>query len=325
MITLRNKLYESLLDDEDEIINDDKGIAQTILNDLTSDFYKEYDNKRIVKDKAYLENNTVIFNDSIKLSCTSNNNHKSIPEYLPGVNSIKVNGAFLINPLRGLDILDDKYICKNLSADRIVFDLRGTHKIKNINISITDKHVGGNNHVNILDPIGRESLHLENININANLPWMIIYMDTDNMPQFKNVNINGCKQTYLKIYSLGLGEKGYDITEKINSLLDIKYKSEIYDNKKLETVSKKSDIKSMQAIINNSKRYKIMSDLFRVKPGANLSSLFGNIPKNITSINISNNICSVVFERDPDNLIKQRLPFISNILSDGWSMRIIDK
>lgn len=325
MITLRNKLYESLLDDEDEIINDDKGLAQTVLNDLTSDFYKEYSNKKIVKDKAYLENDVVIFNDSIKLNCENNENHKSIPEYLFGINSIKVNGDFQVNPLRGLKVLDEKYICKNISAEKIIFDLRGTYEFKNININITDKHVDGTNRISILDPIGRESIHFENININAELPWMFIYMNTENLPQFKNVYINGCKNTILKIYSINLGDKNNSITDKINSLLDLGYKSEIFDNKKSEIIYKKSDIKSAMAIINNDRRYDIKSCLFKAKRNAKLSDIISNIPKNINSISIYNNNCNITFERDPDNIIKQRLPLISDLLSDGWSMRIIDK
>lgn len=325
MISLRNKLHESLLDDEDVLLSDDSGIIMDILDNLTSDFYKEYNNKRMVRDKAHLENDTVVFDDSIKVNCENNNNHKSIPEYLLGINSIKVNGALQINPLRGLDTFDDKYICKNLSAERFIFDLRDTHKFKNININITDKHVDSTNRISILDPISRTNLYFENINISANLPWMFIFMDTDKLPQFKNVSIDGCKQIYLKIYSLELGEKGYDITDKLNSLLDLKYKCEVFDNKKSEIVTRKSDIKSILATTNNHKRYIVKSELFKLNPNAKLSDIISDIPKGIHSINIFNNNCCIVFERDPDNLIKQRLPLISNLLKDGWSMRIIDK
>lgn len=325
MITLRNKLYESLLDDEDEIIDNDLGIVQTILKDLTNDFYKEYNNKKIIKDEAHLENDVVVFDESIKLNCENNKNHKSVPEYLPGINSIKVNGDFQINPHYNLKTLDDNYICKNLSAEKFIFNLRNTYEFKNINLNITDKHVGGTNRISILDSISRESIYFENINITANLPWMFIFMDTDNLPTFKNVHITGCKNVILKIYCLDLGDKDNDITNKINSILDLKYKSEIFDNKKSELIYRKSDLKSILATLNNDKRYIVKSELFKINNHAKMSDIINNIPKNINSISIYNNNCCITFERDPDNIIKQRLPLISNLLSDGWSIRIMGK
>lgn len=321
MITLRNKLYESLLDDEEELIADDSAI---IINDLTSDFYKDYHNRRFVKDIAKIKDGAVQFTDELFLNYEGKPDHKSISYYLPGINTLKTDGKLHIIPLRGMKVFDDKYICKNMSAESFYFDLRGVERIENINLFVDDEYSSRPRYkVTFYDPMDKLSL-LKNIKIDTNQPWLLVNFQTSKMPKFDNVTFNG-KTTRLKIYDINLTDKNDEITKIINSVLDLTYKSQIMDAKKNELIERKSDLKTIQAIIHNSKRYDLKSELFKLKPNTKIKDIFGQLPNGIEFISISNNICEIVFEYDPQGIIKQRLNDISQPLSDGWSMRIIDK
>lgn len=318
-MNLQKYLYESLLDDEDELIksNDDELYNKSILGDLSSDLYKDYNDYKIVKEPATVDGNTIIFPRDVKLNGDHYPDHKSISYYVPGIDTMIVKGTLTIHPVRNIDIIDNNYICKNIEAESIYFDLRRIKEINDINISINSPNMPGINNIRIYSIIN--GVKFKNIHINTKLPKINIWIETRKLPEFKNVTSN-CDKIHLKVYNVDLTDNENELMSSINSLFDPKYKINVFDRNKSILINKKCNLKNIQAIINNPKKYTIESNLIGLKSGIKITDALGDIPKNIYRYDILNNNILISFEKGGD-IIKNS----SQKLSDEWVMKIMKR
>ncbi len=328
MITLRKYLYESLLDDEDDLVQDDSAIVYDTINNPMSMFYKEYNNKSIVKDPATIKDgHTVYFPHDLIFTADSSIKHRSIEDYLPGIDSVEVKREFKITPERGVKSLDGKYISPNITTEHLTISLLDTYLIKDINIKLSKNYwVSGvnSNKISINNLISREPTVLQNVTIDDSEQSGMCGIEfiASKFPKFKNVKFIG-SGLFIKVYDVNLADKGNEIGNYINSLLDTNYKIPVEDVGK-GTLYRKCDLKTIQAILNNGRRYKVIDKLFKLKSDMKMSDIFPDIPKGTICVLLRSNKVRIFFERDKEGLISQRLSNYSAPLKDGWNMRIIE-
>lgn len=171
------------------------------------------------------------------------------------------------------------------------------------------------------------NIELNNIKIDAyNLLSPGIRFECGCIPTFKNVIFN-CKNGRLYIDA---SEKEFEneIIKSLNILLDQNYNFNLYHVRRDDFINKKANLKNVVAASKNKyidTRHYRSSELFKLKPGANIKSLFKDIPTSITRISISfKEMETIVFDRNIDQNLKKRYSKISQDMDDGWTMIVMD-
>lgn len=331
-MNLQKYLYESLLDDEDDLVN--KGDNNVLLQNIDPQFFSDYSINPVnalIKPEYYEVIDDHILeidkSKSLYIGWGKSLNITPINEYLPGVDTIKTNHFMNICINDKFKSFDENVICKNLKAH--VFELSihpGVTTIENLNFT---QIKSGSTLLPVFLKIfkrNQETLELKNLTIESfNSEPIIILLETDNLPIFKNVKIKS-KDCTLKInMDTNAGES--NISKFMDEIIDTSYKFGVYNIKKNALDIKKSTFKNILAANKNKNINTIhseSSELFKLKPGVNVDKLFKNLPDQISKINIFvNEYSMLIFEKDPQGIIKQRMPKISQQTDDGWNVRII--
>ena len=296
------RLYESLLDDEDELMDrtDDTLLAKE-LNDPTSEFRKlvrvDYVNsykqgRSIPGEPIKFENKILKFNsvgtDKLGIMIESRLYDKSLNDFCNGIKSLESNiGGVQINS--GGKVLDDKLICKNISAPGIALISKD---IKNINLNIipgTDRP-----YLKIISIF--DDIHVSNTTM-VNSTTFLFGIQFTNVPVLKNVKSKGFHR--IRVYDPGLFDQVDPIWDKV---FDWSYVGESISGPR-----KINNIKKLVATANNFKRYApaLGNNLYKLKEGFKLTDLIDiSGIKGLDYINIENNHVTIMFARDL-NIIRE--------------------
>lgn len=247
-------LYESLLDDEDELVDraDDVITAEKI-KDPKSEFrhFFKFVNLKSIEYKGGV------------LEIDAENTHilpniERISKYCPGIKTLKVSGALRIECREW----DNNILCDNIEAKRIFSGIYTFVKyIKNINFKA-------------LEQLTVQATEMYDCNVETD---KLVFHD--GLPKIQNLT-GECD--YVRVYDCCLMEDG-QFAECFDSALDHKYSYDIYDSAKKSLVNfNPNKLKKIVAKIRNPKRYstpdfnKLYSydDLYKFKNEKNIMKVF---------------------------------------------------
>lgn len=295
MKDLNRYIKESLLDDEDDLVDNDDSIIAKILNDPASDF------RKAVQFKGYNPNikyhDGVLDIDAHEMVFTNmfERNDYKLSDFCPGIKELRCTGSIRFD----LRKVSAENLCGNIKCDRIrtsITHLALQSKFEDINFEC--------------DGIfATEAYNIKNCNIKASV------VRFSNMPkECKNTTI---KCVEFKCYDTFLTD-GSLFEEVFDKMLDPTHTINIYDvNKKSPVEFTPNKLKKIVAKIRNHKRYRrvdatpliLNPDLYKFKKGktgkAFLKELgFDKI--NSKTISFSNNdITFYLNNKDP----KDQFPF----------------
>lgn len=310
MITLRNKLYESLLDDEEELVNDDISV---LLQDKSSEFYKDFEiyDKwgRDTDEIPIVIKNEIIIQNRLEV----NINHKPLSIYIPNIKTLKTSFITIY------DSEDSETLCKNIKTNRLNIYSNRDIELKNINLNITnsneddtDIYIAGSSYT------GNPLTIFNNVNIKTSNKCIIYTFGGFYLPKFYNSKVS-CKELHLNLSNPRLDKKN-SLLNDIDAHIDMNHAINITDLKTGEINQKnKLSIKNIRPILRNL-IYKIDDNITKFKDGTKITDIFKDIPNNTSRIYIEFDSIEIIFKKDT-NLegifeIKEHLV----PLSDGWFM-----
>lgn len=313
MITLRNKLYESLLDDEDELINNDISV---LLSDKSFEFYDDFEILDEwgddVNDKIPIVNkNELIVQDRLEV----NIGHKPLTSYIPNIKTLKASRVTIY------DNEDAKSLCKNINTDRLNIYSNGNIELKDINLNITNKdnknsdiYISGSNYT------GSPLAIFNNVNIKTSNNCIIYTFGGFYLPKFYNSNIK-CKEFQLCLSNPRLDKKD-SLLNDIDAYIDMNYTINVTDLKTGETKQKnKLNIKNIKILARNLAN-KLDSNITKFKDNTKITDIFKDIPNNISLIYIVFDDFEIIFKKDEKLENKYEIKEFIAPLSDGWFMHI---
>lgn len=247
-------LYESLLDDEDELVDRaDDVIADEKIKNPESEFRHFF---KFVKLKSIEYRNGVLEIDAENVHILPN--IERISKYCPSIKTLKVHGNLIIECKEW----DNNILCDNIEAKRIYSGIYTLVKyIKNINIKA-------------LEQLTVQVMEMCNCNVEAD---KLVFHD--GLPKIQNLT-GECD--YVRVYDCCLMEDG-QFAKCFDSALDPKYSYDIYDSAKKSLVNfNPNKLKKIVAKIRNPKRYstpdfnKLYSydDLYKFKNEKNIMKVF---------------------------------------------------
>lgn len=258
MITLRNKLYESLLDDEDELT--DKGDDIVTLNDKNNTFYKHFisldDWYNKMDEIPVVNKNKIIFKEKVVIS----EDHNPLSSYISNIDTIEAQRILLV--LKDGEVESNKTLCKNLKANQVNFHADDTSTVKNINInlnkldtgfrydtSIAIRGKGENGWYHSGSNFSNPPIIFENVNIKT--PGKCeIDVNGLYLPKFINTKIS-CKYLSFSLSGIYM-DKHKSVLNDIDKYLDMNYVLKFKDLKSGEDVEKnKMNLKRIGVIAGN--------------------------------------------------------------------------
>lgn len=311
MITLRNKLYESLLDDEEDLVNDDISV---LLQDKSFEFYDDFEIRdewgADVSDKIpIVNNNELIIQDRLEV----NIGHKPLTSYIPNIKTLNAARVAIY------DNEDSKSLCKNIKTNRLNMYSNGNIELKDINLNITnsneddtDIYITGSHYT------GSPLAIFNNVNIKTPNICYIHNFGGFYLPEFHNSKVN-CKELHLEVSNSRLDKKK-SVLNDIDSYIDTNYSINITDLKTGETKQKsKLNIKTVKTIVRNLAN-QLDANVTKFKDGTKITDIFKNIPDNTTRICVKFDDFEIIFKKDTnlEGIFKIKEYLIP--LSDGWFM-----
>ena len=255
MKDLNRYIKESLLDDEDDLVDNDDSIIAKILNDPASDFRKTVWFKGYKPDMNIKYHDGVLDIDAYEMIFTNmfERNDYKLSDFCPGIKELRCTGSI-------------RFDLRNVSAENICSDIK-CHSIRTsiAHLALQSKFEGIN--FECEDIFVPELYIIKNCNINAS------FVRFSHVPkECKNTTINcvefKCYDTFLTDGSL--------FEEVFDKMLDPTHTINIYDaNKKSPVEFTPNKLKKIVAKIRNPKRYRdvdatplIMNpDLYKFKKG----------------------------------------------------------
>ena len=310
------RLYESLLDNDDELFDRTGNVVvNDEINDPNSEFRKlfrldylssymqgrpiegtplNYDNKTLYVDDD-------VIRDNLYVKIESRLYDKTLNDFCDGIKSLecKICGLKICTDGK---VLDDKLICKNISAPNISLMSKN---INNVNLNIINSDAKGTNMIRSRRP-GRDIrpflmfetpfdyINISNTTMTNNIAVGIALQFT-NIPVFKNVKAKGFKR--IRIYDPGLFDQADPIWDKV---FDWSHVGETINGPR-----KINNIKKLVATANNRKKYAPApgNNLYKLKEGFKLTDLIDiSGIKGLEYINIENNHVTIMFAKDLDIL-----------------------
>lgn len=333
MKRLYNSLLESLLDDEEDLMdNMDEIIYKQMINDPDSDFRIDFQcyngNERVKPDLSQS-----FYKDHILgINAMHINQNTNIPlkQYFPNVKELYC-GAYL-NKARE-SVISDKTVAEKLVCCQV--NCHHTLGMNNIDIEINPKYLSKELKVgfltslnNFVKLVGYGSCELNNVSINWDNSTntnhrAIIFSHFHGIPKFKNVSGNAKR---ISIYDNMFFENN-DV-DKIFSIFEWPHKVMIRDHKKagedIEMTIK--GLKKAKSIANNQNRYTLITQLFKLKKNAKLSDIIDikKLPELETVVFRSNNV-ELVFTKKPEKNMyiaepEPLKPQTFQTTADGWTV-----
>ena len=292
MKDLNRYIKESLLDDEDDLVDNDDSIISKILNDPDSAFRKAVWFKGIPKNIKYHDGVLDIDAHEMTFNNIFERNDYKLNDFCPGIKTLKCKGNIYFNMRK----ITAENLCENIEARSAQPPTlhHYVEEVEGINFNCYDYKLGA--HV------------IKDCNIKAKY----VYFDRD-ISKFENVKID-CES--FKYYDTFLTEEGL-FADAFNDMLDSNYSFIIHDTKKGENVEfKPNKLKKIAAKAKNIKRYRSLDmtpllknpDLYKFKKGKTYKTLLktmglGNLNSNHIEF-CNNNFCFILSD-DP----KQPRPF----------------
>ena len=288
MKNLNQYIKESLLDDENELLDRADDVAITnMLNDPKSEFRQYVIFDGVVKSIKYYDG--VLSVDANQMIFTKKFEDKKIKlsDFCPGIKILKCNGGIFFNMRK----ITAENICENIEANRM-FPPTIFHYIElleGINFNCS-KYFGLNAKV-----VKDCNIKSEGVRLNSRVS------------KFENVKIDCDKFEY---YDTFLTEDGI-FADAFNSMLDPNYSFIIHDIKKGEDVEfKPNKLKKIVAKAKNTKRYRGLDatplaknpDLYKFKKGKNGKTLLKELgldKLNSNHIVFCNNDFDFILSDDP--------------------------
>ena len=315
MITLRKKLYESLLDDEGDLINNDISV---LLQDESFEFYDYFEIQDKWGDDIDVNDNPPIVNKDeliIQDRLEVNRDHNPLTSYIPNIKTLKASRVTIY------DNEDSKSLCKNIITDRLNIYSDGNIELKDINLNITNKdnknsdiYISGNH------ATGAPVAIFNNVNIKTSNNCTIYTFIGFYLPKFYNSNVK-CKDLKLCLSNPRLDEKD-SLLNDIDAYIDMNYTINVTDLKTGETKQKnKLNIKNIKTLARNLAN-KLDSNITKFKDNTKITDIFKDIPNNISLIDIEFDDFEIIFKKDEKPENKYEIKEFIAPLSDGWFMHI---
>ena len=317
MITLRSRLYESLLDDEEDLVKDDTSI---LLNGPDSLVQKTYLSKPHTWMKSNsdpkLEKNTLVYPCDVLIKNNSNSNLKK----LIGVDKIDAETIYLDDKMVNYD--GNEY-CKKFSIDDISINAN-VKSISNVDFKFKNKSrdydyrnifMGAN-----LNDMTRFSFS----NVTFTGKRILIISRRNKFPEFKNVTFKIKSGAEIEYDPSGFGyDKNNSFTKEFNSCLDPAYQCKVFDHSTGQYINRPNNIKAIIATLKDLK-YEVESDVMKFKPGTTIHDIFGTtVPDEFEVIWIPGWMFDLYFYKpgyDINSRMRVRHEFAK--LNDRWLVAI---
>lgn len=344
MISLYSKLRESLLDDEDDII--DKGHAAAVSNVVkeidgmfamlvTNTYNRTLRGSKFTavrkltgRENSYIEGDT-LYAKSDMLVGLSGFIVKALREIfneysIKNVETFDAIANMLFKDMRTVNT--QNAIFKNFAATRFIFN--NVDNIEDINMNIK-KAENGDIPLNFLTPIVLNCygsiIKLNNININnqQNNSSQVFTMNSAAFPVFEKCNIKGIHR--LAIYDPFIFDHT-DVIAKFDNILDFTHTVNYMDSTGKEHAPRKTNWKKIIAAVNNPKKYIFKSSdndkILKFKPNFKLKD-FINIDcfDNLTEIILRDNKVSISFwkiDSSPADINEYNSHYNIILPNDNW-------
>ena len=326
-------IIESLLDDEDDILdNMDSVVYDDMIKNPNSNFRTDfglYDHDRLKK--SHFEVGNSFYKDhTLGLSSryVDQKTNISLKTYFPNLNSLKC-GVYL-NSARE-SIITDKSLANDVTCCQFV--VKYGIGLSNINIHINPKQIEKELKIfttNITNTVVLEGYGNMTLN-NVNIEWdrntlevnrMILFRFFHDLPELKNVTGNA--------YGIGFYDSSffdYDSLDKMFPIFEWPITVRVRDHKTgndKDIVVK--NLKKAKAICNNSKRYTLITQAFKLKPNAKVTDVIDiSKLKDVKYVSFRDNNVRLVFKKDAikNAYICEPEPFKPNtfqVTKDGFSV-----
>ena len=327
MITLRNKLYESLLDDEEELIN--TGDEDTILNDKNNQFYNFFKSRgsfgQYVDDIPTIKSDKLIYPDTVLII----GDNQPIKYYLPNIKTIRASRVQIDS---NNEEISKHTLCHNIEAKLVDIYIMHTNIIKDISINLLDDKnqadqdyilsgisiKNGNSANKFLS--NYKTITFNNVKLKSKNKC-IISISYANIPKFVNCEFN-CKELHISLMTKDV-LSDVNIAKSIDQHLDMDYSFDVLNMKSKEIETKnKMKLKSLRMLVGNL-IYKPQQSIGRFKPNTKITDIFEDIPQNVSEISISDhNDTRILFSKSPQPHNSFKINEYVIPLSDGWYMEL---
>ena len=325
-------LYESLLDDEDELMGrTEANIAKNFFTDPNSPFFQFvspntsrfrstnnwFKFARFEKDSICIPAGTTLV--LARMSEPLNDIIKNY--YETQINTLKINQLHIDNSHSNYKSVSPDILCPNIISDRVV--LTSPKKIQNIKFTIQEmpgSSIASHDRRFVLQNVWHmSSSDIQNVEVEfASNSGRAVVVHDENFVTLEGIKSNARYVYYHDTFCLD----DYGWPELFNNhILDTSYVCELWDEQKKAVDKRKmNSLKKVIATANNPKRYRIQKDpIIKVRKDCEIEKLFGlKNMKDVDLIKIWNNNVEIYIRKGhpghhPDTYSK-----------DGWQI-VIEK
>ena len=321
MITLRNKLYESLLDDEEDLVKDDTSILLNGPNSLVQKTYLSqphaWQKINSANSDPKLEKNTLVYPYNILIKNNPNSNLKK----LIGVDKIDAKTIYLDDNMVEYD--GNKY-CKEFSIDDISINAN-VKSISNVDFKFKTKSENYNPRNIFIGADLNDMSRFRFSNVTFSGDHILIISRRNKFPEFKNVTFKSKYDNIIYFDSHNFGYKNDGYTKEFNSLLDPKFKHKVFDHSINQYVDRPNNIKSISSTLKDLK-FEILGDVIKFNQNTTIHDIMGTaVPDEIDCICITGYSFNLYFYKtnfDITTRLRQRQRHAIAKLDSKWVIAI---